>query len=96
MKITELRCTACNGTLKIDEKNPNIAECEYCRTRYTIEWDNENTRLTEIPQIHYMPRPQPSAGGGIQYVNWDDVVLNEHLDFLPHYQGLKTPEYRRQ
>ena len=64
MKITELRCTACNGTLKIDEKNPNIAECEYCRTRYTIEWDNENTKLTEIPQIHYKPFPQPSAGGG--------------------------------
>lgn len=62
MKITELRCTACNGTLKIDEKNPNIAECEYCRTRYTIEWDNENTKLTEIPQMRYTPHPQTSSG----------------------------------
>lgn len=37
MKITELKCTSCNGSLKIDENNPHIAVCEYCKTRYVLE-----------------------------------------------------------
>ena len=37
MEITELRCTACNGTLQLDdEENPNIAVCEYCQAVYMI------------------------------------------------------------
>ena len=48
MKITELKCTACNGTLKIDENNPHIAICEYCHSTYAIESDNhENIYFTE-------------------------------------------------
>ncbi len=43
MKITELRCSACDGTLKVDENNPNFAECEYCHTKFTIEWDHPGT-----------------------------------------------------
>lgn len=41
MKLTEQRCPACNGTLKIDEKNPHVAVCEYCKSRYILEWENE-------------------------------------------------------
>lgn len=68
MKITELKCTACNGTLKIDENNPHIAVCEYCHTRYVIEDDgNENVHLsTESPNNWYTPQqpaPRPKNNG---------------------------------
>lgn len=42
MKITELKCKSCNGSLRIDEKNPHIAVCEYCNTTYAIEADNND------------------------------------------------------
>lgn len=46
MKLTELKCTACNGSLKLDRDNPHIAVCEYCRTRYVLEDEGEgNVRL---------------------------------------------------
>ncbi len=66
MKITELRCAACDGTLKIDEDNPHFAECEYCHTKYTIEWDHPgqpgagDAHLRKIPvKITYEPIPEP-------------------------------------
>ena len=45
MKLTEQRCPACNGTLKIDEKNPHVAVCEYCKSRYILEWENGLTLI---------------------------------------------------
>lgn len=39
MKLTELRCSACHGTMKVDPDNPNYAVCEYCGTKYLIESD---------------------------------------------------------
>lgn len=39
MKITELKCSACNGSMKVDPDNPNYAVCEYCGTKYLIERD---------------------------------------------------------
>jgi hypothetical protein len=42
MKITELKCKSCNGSLRIDEENPHIAVCEYCNTTYAIEADNND------------------------------------------------------
>lgn len=61
MKITELRCKSCNGTLEIDEKDPGTAVCEYCRTKYSIEQDKEETKLTEIPKMQYRPRQYAPA-----------------------------------
>lgn len=65
MKITELRCTACQGTMIVDPENPNYAICEYCGTRYLIEWDTaggngaageRNPSLKKIPEpIKYQP-----------------------------------------
>lgn len=72
MKITELKCSACDGTLKIDENNPGYAECEYCHTRYTIEWEKPTGHVasgereahltqvsapTNIPKIEYQKIP---------------------------------------
>lgn len=63
MKITELRCSACDGTLKIDEQNPNLAECEYCHTKYMIEQDypgSMDAHLKAMPaRIAYEPVRMP-------------------------------------
>ena len=37
MKLVELRCPACNGTVKLDPEHPGEAVCEYCQTRYMVE-----------------------------------------------------------
>jgi len=51
MKITELRCPACNGTMKISEKNPNIAVCEYCHSQYVLEWEGGDAKIgNAMPQ----------------------------------------------
>lgn len=56
MKITELRCPACNGTMKIDEKNQNLAVCEYCGTKYVLEREGDEARIGSTPpKIQYMP-----------------------------------------
>lgn len=68
MKLTELKCSACGGTMKIDKQNPNYAVCEYCRSRFTVEWDTSGLtgassededgipRLKRIPdRIDYVP-----------------------------------------
>lgn len=63
MKLTELKCTACNGSLKLDRDNPHIAVCEYCRTRYVLEDEGEgNVRLASGPaRIDYIPiNPSPA------------------------------------
>lgn len=78
MKMTELRCSACDGTLKIDQENPGIAECEYCHTKYSIEWDRAaggaggtgNPYLKPMPgRINYQPvqRQEPKKTGWEPY-----------------------------
>ena len=37
MKLVELKCPACNGTVKLDPEHPGEAVCEYCQTRYMVE-----------------------------------------------------------
>ncbi len=59
MKITELRCSACDGTLKLDEKNPNFAVCEYCHTRYMIEWNHPDVAGRDDVQLRRMPEVIP-------------------------------------
>lgn len=75
MKITELRCSACDGTLKIDENNPNMAVCEYCHSKFTIEWDRSgiaggNPSLKPLPgKIAYTPvkKEEPKRTGWEPY-----------------------------
>lgn len=93
MKMTELRCSACDGTLKIDEQNPGIAECEYCHTKYTIEWDrsgtyggagNGNPYLKPMPgKINYQPvhREEPKKTGWEPY-GWKRGVALVILFFV--------------
>lgn len=58
MKMTELKCTACNGTLKIDKDHPNIAVCEYCQTKYVIE-DEGNDQVHISPASPHWAPPRP-------------------------------------
>lgn len=51
MKITELKCTACSGTLKITPENPHMAVCEYCHTRYVIEDDGIHKIHTSVDSV---------------------------------------------
>ena len=60
MKITELKCAACGGSLKIDEKNPNIAECEYCHTRFTLETE-KGMEAPQLKRIDYTPVEIPKS-----------------------------------
>ena len=61
MRLTELKCKACGGTLKVDESNPNVAECEYCHTRYTLESNGETQRQ---PQFQYTAKSPQRAETG--------------------------------
>ena len=79
MKITELKCTACNGTLKIDENNPHSAICEYCHTKYIIEDDgNDQVHLNPDFPSDYTPplqsitpyARQKASGGRLGAVLW--------------------------
>ncbi len=40
MKLVELKCPACNGTVKLDPEHPGEAVCEYCKTRYIVEQES--------------------------------------------------------
>ena len=63
MKLTELKCSACGGSLKIDELNPDVAECEYCHTRYTLENNRGNAHRQS--QFQYTEnRPSQKIGTG--------------------------------
>lgn len=37
MKLVELKCPACNGTMKMDPEHPGEAVCDYCKSRYIVE-----------------------------------------------------------
>lgn len=66
MKITELRCPACNGTMKIDQNNPNIAVCEYCHSKYVLEREGDDARIngTASNQERVTPPAAPAADEG--------------------------------
>lgn len=68
MKFTELKCSACGGTMKIDKQNPNYAVCEYCRSRFTVEWDMTPLNGTI-----------PGDGDGIPHL----TPLKEKIDYVP-------------
>lgn len=82
MKITELRCSACDGTLKVDEQNPNFAVCEYCHTKYTIEWDHPghpgsgDAHLKKMPaKIAYEPIHEPERKtSGWEAYGWKRAI----------------------
>ena len=82
MKITELKCAACGGSLKIDEKNPNIAECEYCHTRFTLETE-KGMEAPQLKRIDYTPVEIPkSKENGWEPYGWKRGVALVILFFV--------------
>ena len=58
MKLTELKCAACGGSVKPDPENPGIVECEYCHSRFTVESEQNMTPIYQTP-VSYTPMKQP-------------------------------------
>lgn len=72
MKIKELKCSACNGPLKIDEHDPKIAVCEYCKSRYIIEDDElKNTPKPTSPDSWYVPKVPVNAPKNVHKTGWE-------------------------
>ncbi len=63
MKLTELKCPACQGPLKLDENRPDRAICEYCGTEYLIEREGDQYGFQQgsrayTQKIDYIPTPE--------------------------------------
>lgn len=90
MNITELRCSACNGTLKVNPQNPNVVECEYCHTKFMVEWNHpgsqggQNVQLRQMPQrINYQPsKPAEPKKTGWEPYGWKRGVALVILFFV--------------
>lgn len=72
MKITELKCSSCHGTLKVDEKNPNIAICEYCQTKHVLEHEGRNEvhlgTQSQIGPKNMVEKPSRLAGNKVRSI----------------------------
>lgn len=87
MKLIELKCTSCNGTLKIDEKNPHIAICEYCNATYLLEEDKENGSYLgqKAENLWYIPREPssvPTKKTGWEFYGWKRMLVGCSLGFI--------------
>ncbi len=71
----------------LKELNINGMECEIDFDK--IE-DNQTLESLEMDGIVLYNNVQISGGGGITYVDWDSVILDEHTDFLGHFKALKN------
>ncbi len=71
----------------LKELNINGMECEIDFDK--IE-DNQTLESLEMDGIVLYNNVQISGGGGITYVDWDSVTLDEHTDFLGHFKALKN------
>lgn len=65
MKVLDLECPSCGAKLTIDEKNPSIAICEYCNSRYGLEWEKERASFNENSASRRPPEMQRGTGQGI-------------------------------
>ena len=67
MKITELKCPACGGDLKIDKEHKNFATCEYCNSSFALEWEHEKVIVlgqTDYRNIPRQPAENSRKGNG--------------------------------
>lgn len=67
--------------------NLSGAECEI---RFSQVQDNQMLESLMMDGIVLYENVKVSGGGGIYSVDWDDVALSEHTDFLCHFKGLKN------
>lgn len=72
MKIVGLQCPSCGAELKIDKKNPNVAVCEYCESKYAIEWNREQAYFNRRIAAE-IPTEQKKTGW--EYYGWKRGLL---------------------
>ena len=72
---------------------PSVKEIDISGIECEIDFDKigENTSLEtlEMSGVKLYENVSVSGGGGIVYVDWDDVFLADHLDFLRSFPNLK-------
>ena len=74
-------------------KRLNISHME-CEINFDRIADNTTLEALSIDSIKLYKNVQVSGGGGIVYVDWDDVSFTEHLSFLEKLKGLKELSIR--
>jgi len=60
-----------------------------CEINFDRIADNTTLEALSIDHIKLYKNVKVSGGGGIVYVDWDDVKLTDHLSFLEKLKGLK-------
>lgn len=82
MKITELRCPACGGTMKISEEDPGIAVCEYCQSRYVLEREGDDARLGGAVSAQRRQMGTPAPKPAKKLVLWPAVMMSSFIAVL--------------
>lgn len=91
MKIVELQCPSCGAKLSIDEKNPNMAVCEYCNSRYAIEWNKDQAYFNQGINYQIPKEPVPEEKKtGWEYYGWKRGALITVIGIVA-ILGLRAP-----
>ncbi len=97
-KITSLQSVNLRGMVTYDDISgifalPAVKAIDISGIECEIDFDkiSENTSLEtlEMSGVKLYENVSVSGGGGIVYVDWDDVFLADHLDFLRSFPNLK-------
>lgn len=97
-RITSLETVRMTGIVTYEDISgvftlPNLKKLDLSGAECEINFGkiSENTSLEslEMSGIKLYENVKVSGGGGIVYVDWDDVYLADHLDFLKSFPNLK-------
>ncbi len=69
-------------------KRLNISNMQ-CEINFANLAENTSLEALSIDKIKLFKNVQVSGGGGIVYVDWDDVSFTENIAFLEKFKGLK-------
>ena len=61
-----------------------------CEINFDKIQDNPSLKELSMDGLKLYKNVQVDGGGGILYVDWDDVLLDEHTGFLVHYPNLES------
>lgn len=96
--IPSLESVSLRGMVTYDDISgifslPAVKEIDISGIECEIDFDriSENTSLEtlEMSGIKLYENVSVSGGGGIVYVDWDNVFLSDHLDFLRSFPNLR-------
>lgn len=96
--ITSLESVNLRGMMTYDDISgifalPEVKEIDLSGIECEIDFDriSENTSLEtlEMSGVKLYENVSVTGGGGIVYVDWDDVYLADHLDFFRSFPNLR-------